>query len=349
MKKLFENLQGSARRMISLAFVVGGCFISVFLALGMQPSDSKSAPLPCEDIRNLFVPQSDIPFQGVLFAFEYGASSAKYYDEVWFGPPSGEMKTADYTVRVNMSIARSPQEALAGIHVLLDGVAEPPQEVSGEPYSSFSDYAWFGYSGHSGGRLLFVRGNMVADIVVFHKDGFDQKVILALATILSRKIDAVLAGKPEPVPILPLAADQELRVDLEGAWKMRDLGARLWGAESTTIAIYDTDGIPRSLPAKRVGGIDYVVPLRHLAAIIGPRARVKTSGDEAKVTLMGKVLVLKKGKSEMQVDQRTAQLDRTVEFTEGEVLVPLASVVSNASGQRIAWEQRGTIMIGRVE
>ena len=251
----------------------------------------------------------------------------------------------DYSIDIAVAVANSPEEAVSAAKREVASVAEIIPEITGSSSAtSFADRVW-----QHGGRIVFTRGNVIGDVHMSQKGGIDKKLLFTLATRLSSKIDAALAGKPEAIPILPLAADQELRVDLEGAWKMRDLGARLWGNECTTIAIYDTNGIPRSLPAMRVGTDDYMVPLRHLAAIVGPNARVKVKGDEAKTTIKGKALVFNKGKSEVQADQRATQLDRPVEFAEGEVLVPFTSVVRNALGKRISWEQRGTTMIGRIE
>ncbi|HET6454480.1 MAG TPA: hypothetical protein VFI02_08760 [Armatimonadota bacterium] len=195
---------------------------------------------------------------------------------------------------------------------------------------------------------MFIRNNVKVDLFMFNKNGLDEELLFTLAERISSKIGAALSGRPEPVSVLPLAADQELRVSSEDAWKMRDLGKRLWGNEAVTIAIYDEDGIPRSIPAKRLGANDYIVPLRHVAAILGPRSPIKMEGDEVKTNIKGKPLVFGKGKSQARLGKQTVQLSRPVEFADGEVLIPLVSVIHSALSKQIAWEDRGSIKIGRV-
>lgn len=321
--------------------------------------------VPPEMLPSLLIGPDDLPWDAVLFSLTTGTGVTKYrfaslknslaLEEKWFGPPSGDpgsLKTAHYGAKIVIALADSSEEAASVALKQVSSAAVVNPEITGA--SSFADRAWYGdnaggESAATSAGMTFVRGNVVCLIHLSHKDGVATKQVYTLASRLSSKIDAALQGKPEPVPILPLAADGELRVDLECASKMRDLGPRLWGNESKTIAICDANGIPRSLPAKQVAAHDYVVPLRHIAAIIGPRARVKIMGDEANTTLMGKTLVLSKAKAQMKVGQNSAQLDRSVEFSNEEVLVPLKSLMNNAMGKSIAWETRGNIRVGRIQ
>lgn len=321
----------------------------LLLAFSASLLQAKPAMVASEAIWNLALAQADIPVQGVLFALEFDPSPPASLHEVWFGPPSGKSGVASSTVRIDVSVTRSPAEAAEYTSGLLRGVAVPPRPVSGEPYASFSDRAWYSSSGR-GGRLLFVRANVVADVYVSRKGGPGSATLTQLAALLERKADAAAAGRPEPVPILPLAADRELRVDLEAAWKLHDLGTQLWGDKATTIALYDTHGLPRSLPAERVAAGDYLVPLVHLAvAIASPEARVKARGDQATISLMGKALVLRRGESRVRIGQRTLQLSRPVELAEGQVLVPLSSFTRQVLGRGIAWGRAATVPLGRLE
>jgi len=343
--------------------------LAILAAVLCYASDSKVSQVPQNVWSSLVMGSDEMPWDVVLWSLDTGSSDPpilKYrslsegqakYEENWKGiprPQPGTIYHSDCSIRITIAIANSPAEAnRVALKESQSYAVSIPETTGDESVKSFADRAW-GISGRTfepclAARIIFTRGNVICDISMDRADSFDPELLIDLSARLSRKIDAALAGKPGPVPVLPLAADQELRVDLEGAWKMRDLGARLWGHKCTTIALYDINGIPRSLPAKRVGTDDYMVPLRHLAAIVGPNARVKVKGDEAKTTIKGKALVFNKGKSVVQADQRAAQLDRPVEFAEGEVLVPLKSVVRNALGKGISWEQRGTTMIGRIE
>lgn len=325
---------------------VGGCIL-LLLAFSAPLLQAKPDPVASEAVRNVALAQADIPIQGVLFAFECDPSPPASLHEVWFGPPSGESGAATSTVRIDVSVTRSPSEAAECASRLLHAVAVPPRAVSGEPYASFSDRAWYSSGGPSG-RLLFVRGNVVADVYVFRKGGPGSDTVTRLAALLGRKVDAAAAGRPEPVPILPLAADRELRVDLETAWKLSRIGAQLWGEKATTVALYDTNGLPRSLPAEQIEAGDYLVPLVHLLAIASPQARVKTRGDQATVSLMGKALVLRRGESRVRIGQRTAYLSRPVELAEGQVLVPLSSFTRQVLGRGIAWGRAATVPLGRL-
>ena len=318
-------------------------------------------------LMSLLIGPEELPWNVVLSTIDIGTGtpSARLasfkgqakFEERWSGRPKGaadSRKTPETSVDIAVAIANSAEES---VQIALDKVCDASvviPEITGErEVAAFADRAWYGNNelGESkvtSANITFTRHNVVCNIGMSHKSGFDDKKLLfALATRLSHRIDAALAGKPEPLPMLPLAADQELRVDLEGAWRIHDLAVRLWSDGATTIALYDSNGIPRSLPAKRMGA-DYVVPLRHLAAIFGPRARVDIRDNEAHTVLVGKALVLNKGKSEMRVDQRVKRLDRAVEFAEGEALVPLISLVNNALGRSINWEKRGSIAVGRI-
>jgi len=316
----------------------------------------------------LMVSGEDLPWEAVLSDLRMDARSPKMgllefsqplrrFRQSWSGPPTGKpgtLLTRQRGADVELAVATSQEEAVSIALQTIYSASVTIPEVTGESrVAPFANRAWYGDNASGGstatsGGVVFVQGNVVASVHLSSKDGIDSDVLFALASRLGRRIHAALSGSPEPVPILPLAADQELRVDLEDAWKMRDLGKRLWGDQAVTVAIYDADGIPRSIPAKRLGANDYIVPLRHVAAILGPRTPVEIEGDEVKTNIKGKPLVFGKGRSQARVGKQTVQLSRPVEFADGEVLVPLISVIHSALSKQIAWEDRGSIKIGRV-
>lgn len=349
------------RRMLGLSFVI--CVLVLVMVAHFVGADRvavhvNATGLSSDLLASLLVGPDELPWDTILATCRVGSDATpevmhgfkgqSKFDETWSGRPTlkpGGLNSPDESVRISAAVTNSPAEAVSVVEDELANVAAAIPEITQEgSTASFADRAW-----QRGGRMLFTRGNIVGDIHMSRKEGVDRQSLLALAAVLGRKINAALAGKPETVPIMPLAADQELRVDLETAWKMRDLGTRLWGADSVTIAIYDANGIPRALPAKRVGEDQYLIPLRHLAAILGPKARVKITRDEVKTTLMGKALVFNNGAAEMRVDQQPVQLDRAVELAEGEALIPITSVVRDALGKTITWEKRGTVAVGRVK
>jgi hypothetical protein len=321
----------------------------VSLPINRTCSAATSAELVLwRDLPTLLVSQAELPFEAVLFTLEGPPDYTHWFHELWFGPPTGQpetLKTAEYTIDIRLTIAGSPQEALRGISRLLKGDAVPPKEVSGEPFASFSDRAWFRFDGR-GGRLLFVRGNVRAGVYMSRKDGLDPNLLLGLAALLARKIDAALAGKPEAVPVLPPSAG-DMGVDLEGAWEAKTLGARLWKKQSTTVALQTGKGLPRALPAKQIARKDFTVPLGHLAAALGAKGKVKVGSQQARATLAGKAMVLSKGSAEARYGDRTVRLSRPVEFRGGQVLVPL-SLVEKALGKRIVWGKRGATLLARL-
>lgn len=318
-------------------------------------------------ISSFILGPEDLPWDMVLWSLRSGPQITRYkfealagdsiIDELWAGPPTGNpgsLKSAHYSIRIGYAVTSSPEEAgRVALKEVQSYAVVMPEITVDEAVASFADRAW-GSSRRMpgpwrGARIVFTRGYIIGDISMDHKDGFEPQLLFTLAARMGRRIDTYLTGRPEPLPVLPLAADQELGLDLEGAWKARDLGSRLWGAQATSVALYDTNGIPRSIPARRIGTDDFLVPLRYLAAVVNPRTKIKASGKEAETTIIGRQLSLRDGESKVRVGQRIAQLNRPVEFAEGQVLVPLSSFARQALGRRITWERRGAMMLGRFE
>ena len=139
-------------------------------------------------------------------------------DAVWLGPPTGEAGTAQYSMHVDAAITESAETALEAVYVLLRGVARPPEEVSGQPpFASLGDRVWYG-ADEFGGRIIFLRTNVLGDVFIFHKEGLDPQMLFDLAALLGRKIDAALAGTPEPAPVLPPSAEDS-HLTLQEAWE----------------------------------------------------------------------------------------------------------------------------------
>lgn len=348
-------------KVLWLVIVVTATLISLACFAGESKAIEKSKSMVQQGmLPSLVLGPKDIPWDNMALISLYTVSTEwtplKYRslshgqarcETSWSGP-FGKKRGV---IHITIAIANSPEEAIQAVLEQAHSYAVTILEVTGDQaVIAFSDRAWGASSKMTdpcrGARVIFIRGNVIGDISMDHRGGFHPRLLFDLAARLGRKIDAARAGRPEQATVLPLAADGELHFD---AWKMNNLGARLWGKNSTTIAIYDNNGIPRSLPAKRMADGDYLVPLRHIAAILGPRERAKIIGDKAKTTLFGKELAFERGKSEITVDQSSKKLNRTVQFVDLEVLVPLKSLVSNVLGKHITWEKRKTIMIGRVK
>jgi hypothetical protein len=340
--------------------------VLVMLPVPRPAAHAADAVASPQALTSLIIGPDDLAWDAILWTLRRGSAVTRYkfqalnsqqaIEEVWAGPPSGtrgRLMGPGYGIHITSAVTDSPEEAAQVALKQIQSYAVSIPEVTGDPsVASFADRAWGASSLVTApcraSEIVFVRGNVVADIEMSRKDGFDPQLLFSLGRRPGRKIDATLAGYPEPVPVLPLAADQELRVGLADAWELRDLGRRLWRDKATTIALYDTNGLPRSLPAQRIGGDDYILPLRYLAAILG-RQRVNASPGKgvASVTLMGKALVFRKGERRVKVDGRAALLSRPAEFVEGAVLVPL-SLVEQLLGQRVVWSQVEGMMRGRL-
>jgi hypothetical protein len=330
--------------------LAAACLVLPPWRAGSAAAAGEQALLSTPALPNLLVAQHELPLPTILWElFTWPTESPRKYEEVWYGPPTGEegtLKTAHYSVKVQVGIKRSPQHAVEAVGWRMKAVATPPVEVSGQqPFAVFSDRAWCGI-GPYGGRVIFVRGNVVADIGMGHKEGLEPGMLLGLAALLGRKIDAALAGKPELLPVLPPSAE-DMGVGLEGAWEAKTLGARVWKKQATTVALQTGKGLPRALPAKQIAPRDFTVPLGHLTAALGAKGKVKVGSQQARATLAGKAMVVSKGSAEARYGDRTVRLSRPVEFRAGQVLVPL-SLIEKALGQRITWGKKGAMILARL-
>ena len=357
MIRFWQNKKGSVWSWLALCLAFSGCVVLAFVVSQLVKATPRNATettqnalLPRAALWSVMLGRKDVPLESFLLELEvYPSEMPQSVEESWCGPPTGERRTSQYGIDIGVEIAESLQEAVEIVERQRRNISGVLGEVSGQPpFASFSDRVWYG-SGGIGARLLFIRGNVVGDvcIVIAHTAGPDQAMLVDLARRLGKKIDAALAGNPEPVPVLPLAAC-ELRIDSSEAWENRNLGQRLWGDEGTSIAVQRGVGLPRELPAKKVTPEDYMVPLRHLVALLAPKERVEVTTDQARVRLMGKMLVFKRGASQVEMDEETVQLSHPVEFKGKHVLVPL-SLVEKALDRHIMWEKLGEIPLARIE
>ena len=347
---------------------------SIIMIAGTTKANEESEPmmLSKDMLPNLLISPEDLPWDVVLFSLDmnnkpkrilgaFGYQDSVYQEE-WRGRMidngSDKMPSPEYSIRISIAITESPEEAadLAIAHIKSAAGIIPEITGSGE-LDSFADRVWTSEKQPpiNSKSITFVRHNAVCS---FHMScrryGLDKNDYLELAELISRKIDAALAGKPEPVPILPLAADYELGGDVESAFKKRTLGSRLWGNESINIALRDENRIPRLIPAKQTADGDYLVTLRYLRAVLGSNTKATRKKDNdlvvygAEINHMGKSLVFTINSSEMKAGEKTIQLNHPVEFRENEIIVPLKSVVQEGLGKNISWEKRGEVMIGKI-
>jgi len=339
--------------------------------------ESETLMLSKDMLNNLLIGPEDLPWDVILFNLdishpgatkksinEFGNQSS-VYNTGWSGRHidngSDKLSTSESNIKISAAITDSPEAAADIAYNVANSYSIPLKEVTNDEYiSTFADRAW-GVSSNDtnfclGARLLYIRGNLICDISLSRLNYFEPRLLFDLVSILNRKIDAALAGKPEPVPILPLAATYGLGGNVNSAFKMRSLGSRLWGNESINIALRDENGIPRLIPAKQTADGDYLVTLRHLVAVIGigsiTSADIKKDNDlvvyGAEFNHMGKSFDLSINSSEMKAGDETIQLNHPVEFRENEIIVPLKSVVQEGLGKNISWEKRGEVMIGKM-
>lgn len=174
----------------------------------------------------LIIGPQHVPTNAVLGRMEIGPS---FYRQVWYCPKEESEGSGHPTVWVAASVRATPESAVAGVNTLSGTIQSRLIDVSDGPaYASFADSAWRPEPGTGGGRLLFTRGNIMGDVYVSSTIG--EEALLSVARALSRKIDAVLASKPEPVPVLHFLGhggtrDGATREEqgIEGAWAVKKL------------------------------------------------------------------------------------------------------------------------------
>lgn len=343
-----------ARSRLGLWLAIGALAMSVpYLC---SPGVAEGGVVSREMLPSLIIGPEDLPWDAVLFALARGPrvppstlgsfSGQSKLEERWSGPPTGNPgceKTADFNVEIAFAIAGSPEEAVEVAKREVVNVATIIPEVTGDnSLVPFADRAWYCET-----RIVFTRANVVGAVHMFRKGGFDAHLLLSLATRLGHKIDTAVAGRPEPAPVLPPSA-ADMKVDLEGAWKAKALGAQLGRRESTKLALQHRNGLATALPAKQVASREYLVPLVYLGGILGTDTGMKVGTQRATASIAGKAMVLERGKAQVRCGRRTVQLSHAVQFTGDGVLVPLSSFVQQVLGQRIAWKRRGTTLFGRL-
>lgn len=348
----------SSRMVLTAALVVAAVACGAVVSrVGDCIGGPASQVVPSESLASIVLGQEDIPGKVVLSALKFGSDEGWCYpqcakttarmEERWGGElvMKGDRRVSGCTVIVSFAVLDSAVAAVECARREVRSSAVAAREITGQAsVASFSDRAWGGAS-----SLVFTRANAVCLVFMSRPPKENPNAVCEMGAALSRRIDHVLAGRPEPVAVLPLSAD-ELHVGLPEAWKLAHIGQTLWGADAITIALTDGHGIPRSIPAKKLPGGDYVVPLRHLAAVLRPDGELKISEDKREATLdigQGKVR-FKKGESRAEGRDKVFDLGRPVESAHGEFLVPL-SVAEKLTGKRLVWEKRDTLPVGRLE
>ena len=340
---------------VVLAIAVLCCAVLAYTIVGYGGSTARN--VPAESVTALLLGQEDIAGKVVLSSLRLGpdkgwcypqcANTSARIEERWNGEPimRGGRQVSGCTAIVGFAVLESPADAVQCAREEVRGTSIAMPEVTGrDGVASFADRAWAGAT-----SLVFTRANVVCVVFMSRAPTDKPEAIYEMGRSLSRKIDAAHAGRPDRVSILPLSSE-ELGVDLPDAWRLADIGEKLWGKEATTIALSDAHGIPRSIPAKKLPGDDYLVPLRHVAGVINRYNELRTSKDGNEVTLdigQGKIC-FKKGESRAEGSGQTLDLGRPVESAEGEILVPI-SVAEKLTGKRLVWEKRDSVPIGRLE
>jgi hypothetical protein len=365
MKNVIKNTKFLLIATAVIIFVI----VSTILLTGAakKTNEAKKVLISKNMIPHLLISQEELPWNVVLYNLDIGSEKRKlmpfvdgkegYYigwSLIRFNKKGAISSVPEGSINISVALADSPKEAVNIAERQSKSYSMVINEVVGDKIiSKYTDRAW-GVSSKNmkpdlGANLIYTRGPFIVDLHMSNKEPFNPSQFISLLSCMSRKIDAALAGKPEPIPIMPLTY-HSLNTDKMGAWKMRSIGTYLWGKDSKNIALYDVNGVPRSLPAKQLSSGDYLVPFRHVGAILGPNSILERHCDEPeiKTTLMKKSIIFYQNKSEIYVDGKKVKLSRPIEFKGGLAMVPLTSLVQKALGKKISWSQRGSAMIGKV-
>ena len=339
------------------------CALAVTLLLGVPCLDAEAQPfVPGSSLTSLLLSEEDLPSEALLSRLAVGTERAPYifhcaspfqFHENWMGEPSSKRggRYSDYSITISLAITDSPAQAVKDAHAQLNDAAVIRPEITGkQPLAPYVDRAW-GSFGSRGGSVLFTKANVLVNIRLSqYKDKPESPQTLPLlVSRISKKIDNAIAKRPDPVPVLPLSYVDNLDLNLGEAWRLREPGRRLWGEENRKIAIEDSHGIPRYVPAKPLPDGDYLVPLRYLIPLMDPGGgSVFVSGNTATVLAPGKSIKLKSGDTEGLDGSRKIPIGRAVEFREDEVVVPV-SFVERVFGKSISWSKRGDLPVGKLK
>ena len=336
--------------------------LAVALLLGASCLAVEAQPLvPGSSLTSLLVSEEDLPSEALLGYLSVGTEEAPYgfycaspfqFHEVWRGEPSSERggNSTDYSITISLAITDSPSQAVRdAIHQVNSAATRLPEITGKQPIAPYADRAW-GRFGSRGGHVRFTKANVLVNLFgSWYRDKPESPDMLArLVSRISKKIDDALAKRPASVPVLPLSIDQNLGLRLGEAWRLREPGRRLWGAEGRKIAIEDSHGIPRYVPAKPLPDGDYLVPLRHVVTLMDPEGGVLVRGSTATVVAPAKSIKLKSGDTEGLDGSHKIPIGRAVEFREDEVVVPV-SFVERVFGKSISWSKRGDLPVGKLK
>ena len=177
-------------------------------------------------LNSLIVSQKDLPAGAALEQLDIGIYKVKLgllefaptkssYDARWSCPlavPGKKKKTAKLHIDIQLAILDSAKQAQDVVYRTVHSYAEVAPEVTGHPrMRSFADRVWYGDNSYGHARptsagVRFARANVAVDIHVSSGDGVDKETLFKIADKVGRRIDAALAGKPCPLPILPRPA-----------------------------------------------------------------------------------------------------------------------------------------------
>jgi len=354
MPRRHERMGSKSVPFLGALAVVAACavLLSPLSVTGGEAQDSQVSLMARSALPNLLIGEDEVPFPAVLAKLEAYPEKEPYRcQQVWSSQTVSEpgvLTVALRSLRLSVKIGESPERVWENVQWLRAAVAGPPEEVSQqEPFGSFSDRAWFGASHGYGGRLIFTRRNVLADIGMGDKEGLDPDQLIKIGAAVGRKIDAALAGRPEPPPALPPSAE-EWGGTVEKAWKVREVRENLWGEDTTTIALQGSFPIPRAVSAKRLGFRDYLVPIASFRFILDKREfHLDTREGKVWVTTPDVQVALEEGKSFVKVGKVPVALSHPIESQNNVTTVPL-SFAETVLGYDITWEDRADMPLARI-
>jgi hypothetical protein len=317
----------------------------------------RSHTVAAEDLCTLLIPPGSMPRPVTLLTFEIVAEKdPNHWTLRKYGEGTGYTliyhgdKGTGYSAEVEAWIYPTSERASAWLDGDARFYAEVPLEVSGEnPYSAFSDRAlvWRGWGGNRlSGTIRFTRANVCVTVHVHEKDGAGYDDMLVIARHVGRNIGLAATGKPAPVPFMPGITRESVGSDMDRLRSYQTFAERAWGGDGINIAIADRNGVPWLLPARRLGGDEYLVPLRAVADFLGI-GKAANAGGRPAIKLNGKLFIFAAGSRLFTIDGVTHEAESEIGIVDGRVVAPL-SLIEYAIEKRLTWTRRDGIPIAHL-
>jgi len=318
--------------LVVLAVVV---FTSLSLGAG-----AAGGTVAAKDLHSLMLGPGDIPWD-VIVSVEDNPDylGAPMHQNVlaggqlgWAGPPIGGPNTrscygGDIACVIYDSAANAGRAADKWVRSFQVTVPESRDKKS-FPYA---DRAWIPDTDLAN-TVTYVRKNVVVRFSAMGPDGDWQTVGPRLAAIVSRKIDAAAAGKPEPAA----------RVHPFGNWYPPGVYKSLARPARNTILFKYKDRLTIPAFVDSASSRDCLVRLEALMYAVSKKRAIKVIGKQVKSSFAGHNIVFTDGSPIAVVDGKNVRLSRAARIVGPKssilrgAVVPL-SLVEKVFGWHIRW------------